>query len=197
MKRRTLASRRAGLNFPRGGRPAIVVTDTRRMPDPAAVAERLPRGTVVSFRHYESPERAAIGRRLASVCRRRGLVLLVAADHHLAGRLNACGLHMPEGLARHGVLSPLLLWRRRRGALLTTAAHGPAALARAAVLGADAALLSPVFPTASHPGAKTLGPWRASLMARRARVPVVAMGGMTGRRLRRLGGVAGWAGVTG
>lgn len=193
MSTRTLAKRRRRLNFP----CRVVVTDARRTPDPAALAARLPAGTVVSFRHYEVPpaERAALARAVAAVARRRRLVLLVAADHRLAAAVGADGLHLPEGLARHGVLAPLLLWRRQRRALLTVAAHSPAALARAAVLGADAALLSPVFPTRSHPGAATLGPRRFSLWAGAARLPVVALGGVTVATARRLGHAAGTAGI--
>lgn len=193
MKTRTLASRRACAKTRR--HPTVTVTDPNRMPDPAAVAERLPRGAALILRHYEAPGRAALARRLAAVCRRRGITLLVAGDWRLAAAVKADGLHLPEGLARHGVLSPALMWRRRSGALLTMATHGRSALAVAARLDADAALLSPVFPTASHPGAPTLGPWRASLWAQDARVPVLALGGANPRRMRRLGGMSGWAGT--
>jgi len=51
---------------------------------------------------------------------------------------------------------------------------------------ADAVLLSPVFPTRSHPGGKVLGPLRFRLIARHARVPVIALGGMDRDRARRL-----------
>ncbi|EKV32184.1 Thiamin-phosphate pyrophosphorylase [Caenispirillum salinarum AK4] len=193
MKTRTLASRRAGAKTRRV--PTLTVTDTRRMPDPAAVAATLPRGAAIVFRHYEAPDRESLGVHLAAVCRRRGISFLVAGDWRLAARLGADGLHLPEGLARHGILSPALLWRRRTGGLLTIAAHDRSALAIAGRLKADAALLSPVFPTASHPGAATLGPWRASLWARTAPRPVMALGGMSPHRVRRLAGVAGWAGT--
>ncbi|WP_404382379.1 thiamine phosphate synthase [Caenispirillum salinarum] len=193
MKTRTLASRSAGAKTRRA--PTLTVTDTRRMPDPAAAAAALPRGAAIVFRHYDAPNREALGVRLAAVCRRRGITLLVAGDWRLAARLGADGLHLPEGLARHGVLSPALAWRRRTGGLLAVAAHDRGALAVAARLKADVALLSPVFPTSSHPGAATLGPWRASLWTREAPVPVLALGGMNPHRMRRLAGVAGWAGT--
>jgi thiamine-phosphate pyrophosphorylase len=194
MKIRTLASRRAPGKPPHAA-PTLTVTDTARMADPAAVAARLPRGAALVFRHYEHPDRPALGHRLAAVCRRRGVTLLVAGDWRLAARLKADGLHLPEGMARHDVLSPALLWRRRTGGLLTMATHGPQALTIARRLQVDAALLSPVFPTASHPGAPTLGPWRTSLWARAAQVRVLALGGMTQHRLKRLRFIAGWAGT--
>ena len=60
---------------------------------------------------------------------------------------------------------------------------------------ADALVLSPVFATRSHPGAPPLGPLRFRLLARQARVPVIALGGMTARRAAALG--AAWAAIDG
>ena len=61
---------------------------------------------------------------------------------------------------------------------------------------ADAVLLSPVFPTRSHPGGKVLGPVRFREIARQARLPVIALGGMTPHSARRLAGFA-WAAIDG
>lgn len=193
MKTRTLSSPRAIAKT--RGYPTITVTDTRRTPDPAAMAMRLPRGGAMILRHYDASNREILAQRISAICQQRGLTLLVAGDWRLAAAVKADGLHLPEGLARHGVLAPALLWRRRCGAFLTTAAHGRNALTVAARLRADAALLSPVFPTASHPGDRTLGPWRTSLWARKAAIPILALGGMNQRKMRRLAGVVGWAGT--
>ena len=59
---------------------------------------------------------------------------------------------------------------------------------------AAALLLSPVLPTRSHPGAKTLGPLRFRLLAARAKVPVIALGGMNQRRAKALKWPQ-WAGI--
>ena len=59
---------------------------------------------------------------------------------------------------------------------------------------ADAVLLSPAFPTRSHPGGKVLGPLRWRLIAARSLVPVIAMGGIDAKRARRLN-AAHWAGI--
>lgn len=177
--------------------PLALLTDHTRLADPLAAAAALPAGSLVVFRHYDMPGRAALAAHLARLCRARRLVLLVAADLDLAVRLGA-GVHLPEGLAV--AASPRLrLWHRRRGRCLTAAAHGRLALCRAAGLGADAALLSPVFPTASHPGAKSLGPLAFRRLARGAALPVYALGGVTGRTIGRLAasGAAGVATVGG
>jgi thiamine-phosphate pyrophosphorylase len=68
--------------------------------------------------------------------------------------------------------------------LRTAPAHSPPDLRRAV----DAVLLSPVFPTRSHPGAPALGPVRFGLWLRAASVSVIALGGMDAPRLRRLRG---------
>jgi len=181
------------------GPTLILVTDEVRLPDPLAAAAALPPGSGVLLRHYGDPARAARADALAALCRRRRLVLLVAGDWRLAARLGAAGLHLPEGLARHGVLAPALGWCRRRRALLTVAAHSPRALGRAAALGADAALLSPVFPSRSHPGAPVVGPLRLGLWSHRARLAVIALGGVSAAKVRRLpqGAVCGVAAIEG
>ena len=179
--------------------PLILVTDAARLPDPAAAIRRLPRGAAVILRHYDAPERAGLARRLAALCRRRGVRLLVAGDGRLAAAIGAGGVHLPEAMARRGPMG----WGgggfRRPGFLVTAAAHSPAALWRAARAGADAALLSPVFPTASHPGASGIGVIRFAAWCRRSPLPVYALGGIDRRAARRLKGtgMVGFAGLAG
>lgn len=148
------------------------MTDEVRVPDPLRVLARLPRGTAVILRHYGQRDRDRLAAKMAVACRRLGLPLLIAATWRLAAAVGAAGLHLPE----HACLEPgARLWLRR-GRILTIAAHGPRGLARAHH--ADAALLSPVNPTPSHPGRKALGVTRAALMARAAGRPVIALGGV-------------------
>jgi thiamine-phosphate pyrophosphorylase len=58
-------------------------------------------------------------------------------------------------------------------------------------------LLSPIFPTRSHPDWKPLPRMRAAILARLARVPVLALGGMNDRRFSSVQkfGFSGWAGI--
>ncbi len=168
--------------------PLILLTDRWRLADPAAAAARLPAGSLVILRDGDLPgaERLALGRRLAAVAARRRLGLLVAGDAALAAAIGARGCHWPE--------------RRlpvRVGGFATAAAHSLAALRRAERAGAAAVLLSPVLPTASHPGAPTLGPARFAALVRASRLPVYALGGIDGRSARRLvgSGAAGLAAI--
>lgn len=171
----------------RRARPVLFLfTDPRADPFPAIA--RLPRGAAVIFRHYDTPDRTALGRRVRAVCRRRGVLFLPAEAP--GPRLRGDGLHRPAHRLRPGQRWP-------RG-VRTAAAHDAAELTAAARARAHLAFLSPVFPTASHPGAPALGRVRFGLLLRRARLPVAALGGVTPARfaaLKRLGAVA-WGAIS-
>lgn len=189
---RTLEAAARRLKPPPGLPRLYLVSDPARLPDPRAAALRLPAGAAVLARGLAPGVLAG----LSAIARRRRLVLLVAGDGRLALRRGA-GLHLPDRRGTAGLLA-FLLARRRRPLLLTVAAHGRSGLARARRLRADAVLLSPVFPTASHPGAAALGPFRWAALARRAGQPVVALGGVTGGNAARLPPrTAGFAAISG
>jgi thiamine-phosphate pyrophosphorylase len=178
--------------------PAIwFVTDETRVPDIVAAIAALPRGTGVIFRHYGALHRDVLARKVAALCRARGLIFVVAQDWRLAAMVRADGVHLPEHAVR-GWASGARLWRRMRGTLLTVAAHGARGLAEAGRVKASAALLAPVFPTASHPGRAALGLVRAAALIRHQSVPVYALGGAGPKQLAhvRAAGFAGIAGIS-
>jgi thiamine-phosphate pyrophosphorylase len=150
------------------------MTDEARGADPLALAAALPAGAWLIFRHYAVPDRSILAIKLARICRARRVKLLIAGDLQLAAAAKA-GLHLPE---RQAATPAIRLWRRR-GGFMSVAAHGRLGLRR----GADAALLSPVFATASHPTAKPLGLLALRRLTRSARLPVLALGGVTAERL--------------
>lgn len=182
-----------------GRLPALwLVTDERRLADPESALARLPRGSGLILRHYGAGDRLGLASRLAVACRRRGVVLLIADDWRLAARVGAAGVHLPEHAARRGLAAGGRLWRRGFRKLLTVAAHGAAGLRRAARLRATAAVLAPIFKTASHPERAPLGAIRTAALTRRASVPVLALGGVTAKTIQCLAhsGCAGVAGIS-
>ena len=167
----------------RGKRTALprlwLFTDQHRLADPRQSVTALPRGRAgVVLRHDGDPNRAALGRDLARICRQRELMLVVAGDARLAAALKA-GLHLRGGLR------PCAF--RPRG-IVTSSAHSVRDLTRARRAGAALAFLSPAFATGSHPGAPHLGPLRWSAIARHAPVcqMIGALGGVTGTTIARL-----------
>lgn len=145
---------------------------------------RLPPGSGVVFRDHDAPDRKARAARVATLARRRRLVLVVSgAPCGVRGH----GTHRAERAVRRG-------WPP---GLRTAAAHSRRAVVKARRAGADLVFVSPVFATRSHPGRPTLGRVRFGLMVRAAGVPIAALGGMTARRfatLRPLGAVA-WGAI--
>lgn len=172
-----------------GPPPLWLFSDPARTPDLLAVVRALaPRLCGVVFRHDTAPNRAALGAKLAALCRARHIALVVAGDARLAARLRA-GVHLRGG-RRAGVLA---LPRR---ALITASAHDMAQLRRAKQAGARIAFISPVFSTTSHPGAPALGNFGFQNLARRAgETQPFALGGMNGASIRRLGKFCAGAGA--
>jgi len=180
---------------PRGARDlpgAILMVDEKCHAGSLAAIPALPRGNAVLLRDYHNPERHSLARGLLKLCRRRGLCLIMAAatrkDVGLALDLGVHGLHVPEA-ALHAparIIGNLRRFPPRW--ILTASVHSRTALEKAARLEFHAVLLSPVFPTTSHPGRDALGPLRFSLLARNAPLPVYALGGIHTGNVRRLGG---------
>ena len=139
---------------------------------------RIRPGSAFVFRdyHLSAGQRRRRFARLRRIARARGHLVILASDAVTARAWGADGWYGP----------PAGLRPRRTGLIALAAVHDMREIARANLLGADAALLSPVFPTRSHPGAKTLGPRRFRLLAKRAQMPVIALGGMDARRAVRL-----------
>lgn len=152
----------------------MLFTDDREA-DWIGAARALPAGALVVVRARDSEKRAVLAERLAGIA-----PLLIAGDAALAVRVRAAGLHLPE--ARMG---EAVAWRARHpGWIITAAAHSLGAVLRARAV--DAVFLSPIFATASHPGAAALSPVRAAFIAAAAPVPVYGLGGITARNAKRL-----------
>lgn len=149
-----------------------LISDARNDAALDRVLRRLPRGSGFVFRHYHLDPQARRARfdKLARIARAKGHVVVLAGSARQAASWRADGSYGPPRSSNRG--------------LTLTTTHSLREIGRARH--ADAVLLSPVFPTRSHPGAATLGPLRFRLLAARAQAPAIALGGMDARRARRL-----------
>lgn len=158
-----------------------MLTDERQGDAMWTALDRLPKGAGVIVRHYSLPEkeRQAMVRRIG----RRGIFVAYSGPESAARRAGAKAVY---GKAKTPGRLPRLFPAHNRREIIA------AERADAALL-----LLSPAFPTRSHPGARTLGTLRFGILARTARVPVIALGGMTPSRFKRLKllGAQGWAAI--
>ena len=78
---------------------------------------------------------------------------------------------------------------RRPGWIVTCAAHSLSAARRAKAAGADAAVVSAVFASASPSADPPIGTLRLALLVRQAGLPVYGLGGIDSKKARRLLGV--------
>ena len=120
----------------------------------------------------EPSERLRFARNVMQLARKfAGTCVLVNDDEGLAREVGAHGVHLPSARLMQLAQRPPFRW-------VAASCHNAEELARAASLGLDCALLSPVLPTASHPEAQGMG-WDAfAHLVERAALPVFALGGM-------------------
>jgi 8-oxo-dGTP diphosphatase len=100
-----------------------------------------------------------------------GARVLVNGSLELAQAAGADGVHLDSAAAAGLAARPDCDW-------VGVSCHDDAELAHAAALGADFALLSPVLPTLTHPGAPTLGWATFSTLAAASPIPVYGLGGL-------------------
>ena len=170
---------------PFGGLRLILVTDDLRTVDPLDMVRTLPWGSTVIARSKSLGRLEELVTRLHPFCARNGIPLLAATDLKTATVLGVDGVHLSEQAVRFARLSSGS-WRKRW--IVTASAHSVTAVRRARALGVDRILISPVFPTKSHPGAQTLGPMGYRRLAQHAPEQACPLGGVTPKTLRRLKG---------
>ncbi|MBW8365681.1 MAG: Nudix family hydrolase [Rhizobium sp.] len=115
--------------------------------------------------------RLHLARETVRRARLHGARVLVNGPLDLVRAAGADGIHLDSSAAVRLTTRPDCEW-------VGVSCHDGAELAQAATLGADFALLSPVLPTLTHPGATTLG-WKAfSTLAAASPIPVYGLGGL-------------------
>lgn len=102
----------------------------------------------------------------------KGATVLLNGDVALAQEIGADGVQLTSSQLR-------ALDKRPDVVCCAASCHGLEELRRAESLGCDFAVLSPVLPTLSHPGAAHLGWTQFAAMVAGASIPVYALGGLT------------------
>jgi 8-oxo-dGTP diphosphatase len=115
--------------------------------------------------------RLALAREVVQRARPHGAKVLVNGSVELARLAGADGVHLDAAALAALDQRPAVEW-------VGASCHDAAELARAAALGADFAMLSPVLPTQTHPGAATLGWEQFSALAAASPIPVYGLGGL-------------------
>jgi 8-oxo-dGTP diphosphatase len=133
-------------------------------------------------------QRVNFARRVASLAHSQGARVLLVGSALEARRAGLDGVHSSCGELRRLSSRPSVkLW--------VTSCHHADDLHRAMLLGADAAVLSPVLPTEAHPDYAPLGWDGFQRLATQATIPVFAQGGVSQTDLAKAL-AAGAAGIT-
>jgi 8-oxo-dGTP diphosphatase len=133
----------------------------------ARIRERLDVGLkLLQVRDKDLPQREEFARAVLQLARQRGAKVLINGGPDLADGVHYTAAQLMRLAERPGI------------GLAGASCHSAAELQRAMSLELDLAVLGPVKPTPSHPGAATLGWDGFARIARGASIPVYAIGGM-------------------
>ncbi|MBI4808504.1 MAG: Nudix family hydrolase [Nitrosomonadales bacterium] len=116
-------------------------------------------------------ELRVLAQRVVTLAHARGARVLFNGDVALAQEMGADGVQLTSAQLAELKERPAVDW-------CAASCHNAEELRRAEMLGCDFALLSPVLPTRSHPGAPHLGWEKFAAMAAGSSIPVYALGGL-------------------
>lgn len=158
--------------------PLLVITDRHQarhsIEDIAeAVGQAGGRWLLLRDKDLEPTERRGLAARLSAIARRHGMHLSVSRDFDLAAEFEA-SLHLQSVAAVEAARQ-----RLGRDAVIGVSAHGLGDVEAAAGAGADYVTLSPIYLTSSKPGYGPALGVEAVREAAKARIPIVALGGVT------------------
>lgn len=123
-------------------------------------------------KHCSHDELRKLVLRVVAMAHARGANVLLNGDVTLAQEVGADGVQLTAKQLAEFTQRPALDW-------CGASCHNVEELRCAEKLGCDFALLSPVLPTRSHPGAQYLGWEKFATIAAGASIPVYALGGLT------------------
>ena len=187
------AALRAAAHLPCRLSPLVLMSDPVRCPDPVAACRKLPKRSVIIYRHFGAPDRLKIADDLRQACFEHDVQLLIGADVELARVCGADGVHLPQRQAAAARATR----RRYPDWIISCAAHSANAVDAAQEV--DAVILSAVFPSQSPSAGAPLGVAAFAKIAKGSRVPVFALGGISQLTAPKLlgSGASGLAGVSG
>ena len=149
---------------------------------------KIPKKSAFLLRSYKAKKRKKIAKQLLKFCKMKKLKLLIASDIKLAEDINAHGVHFPEYMIKKNRINWVIVKniKLRKNWIVTTAVHSLQAINKAELFDIDAALLSPVFSSKSHPNSKNLGINKFSKIVKKTKLPIYALGGINIKNIKSL-----------
>jgi len=159
-----------------------LITDTTQYAGDAffdAVQQALLGGVdavLVREKQLTSARLLALASRLRHMTHASHARLFIHSQADIATAVDADGVHLASADIHN--IAMVRQWLNDPQKTVSVSCHNADELGQAAAYGADFALLSPVFPTPSHPGAPHLGADIFQQLASQAALPVIALGGI-------------------
>lgn len=160
------------------------VTDPARIAHPEDIAEHLPAGCGIVYRHFGEAHALRRAHLLSRIALVRNLTLLIGDDAALAVEVGAHGVHLPE---RNLDQAPVLA-AEYPDFVLTAACHDLETLHRPEINALNALFVSPVFSSGSASAAQVaaLGVKGVTGFVDASPVPVYGLGGISCDTISRL-----------
>ena len=174
--------------------PLVFMSDPERVPDVLAVAQNLPEGATLIYRHFGAVDRLVVAEELRQIAFAGNLQFLIGQDIELAKEIGADGVHLPE---RDLPLAAQLRTMYPNW-LISAAVHSPETVRLHVGKDLDAVIASPVFPSKSKSAGVPMGKLEFSVYVSLSPIGVFALGGISTQTVDQLvgGGAAGIAGIS-
>ena len=132
-------------------------------------------GLLLREKHLDSAKLLALASQARELTTKYNAKLIIHTQADIAQAVDADGVHLDSKSINE--VPKIRSWLNQP-MLISASCHSSDELNIAQEMGADFALLSPVFPTQSHPSAPSLGAEQFLKLARQSDIPVVALGGI-------------------
>ena len=166
----------------------IIIFDNNKFDKKKFLNLKIPKKSAFLLRSYEVKERKKIAKQLLKFCKMRKLKLLIGLDIKLAEDINAHGVHFPEYMIKENKINwdVIKKIKSKKKWIITAATHNIQTIKKAENFDIDAVLLSPVFPSTSHPNSKNLGINKFAKIVKKTKLPIYALGGINIKNVKSL-----------
>jgi len=141
---------------------------------------------IIREKDMDSARLLAFAARVREITTQHQAKLIIHSQADIAKAVNADGVHLASSDISE--IPAIRDWLKMPNISLSTSCHNLDELKKSHHYGADFAMLSPVFPTQSHPGAPALGIDTFQQIAKDSPLPIIALGGIDANNRSQLSG---------
>jgi len=172
--------------------PPVLFTDRKKISNFEKVIENLPKNSAIIIREYDlnKKDREDFARKIVTFARPKGLKIIVGKDFSLARKIKADGIHFSDFDKL-----PLQFLKKKsfpKKFIFSFACHSEKSFLKSHQFQPNLIFITPIFPTTSHAGTKTLGLKNLAKITFKKRNPhyfaphIYALGGISSNNIKSL-----------